>query len=243
MALMTASAGNFRLVFWVAVVPGLLAVAILVFGVREPRHRERPQDAQRASASSAVGLGDLRRLGPAFWGVLATGSVLTMARFSEAFLVLCAENAGLAIALVPLVLVIMNVVYAGSAYPVGALSDRVDRRTLMTAGFVVLIVADVVLALGSELSSVLVGVALWGLHMGVTQGLLAALIADAASPELRGSAFGVYHLATGIAALLASLIAGALWAAIGPAATFLGGALFTAVGLFGIVALTGQRSR
>lgn len=229
MALMAAFAGDFRLVFWIAVVPGLIAVAILVFGVHEPEHLKAPP-----AARQPIRLKDLGQLGTLFWGVVATGTVLTLARFSEAFLILRAENVGLTVTLVPLVLVIMNLVYAGSAYPIGALSDRFNRRALLAAGCAVLIAADLVLAVGSDLPTVLIGVGLWGLHLGMTQGLLIALVADAAPEALRGSAFGIFHLITGLATLLASLIAGSLWAAIGPAATFCGGALFTAIGLVGI---------
>lgn len=232
MVLMVAFAGDFRLVFWVAVVPGLIAVAILVIGVREPeRHDQSPGSRQPIRAA------DLRRLGGMFWGVVAAGSILALARFSEAFLVLRAENVGLTVALVPLVLVTMNATYAGSAYPLGVLSDRFGRRALLAAGFVVLMLADLVLAGGTELPAILLGVGLWGLHMGMTQGLLAALVADTVPVALRGSAFGIFHLVTGVATLLASLIAGSLWAMIGPAATFLGGAVFTLIGLVGIFAL------
>jgi MFS family permease len=147
------------------------------------------------------------------------------------------QLSGLAVSLVPLVLVIMNLVYAGSAYPLGALSDRFNRQVLLAAGFGVLIAADLDLAVGTDLVTLLVGIGLWGLHLGMTQGLLAALVADAAPAALRGSAFGVFHLVTGLATLLASLIAGSLWAAIGPAATFLGGAVFTTIGIGGLVAL------
>ena len=236
MALMTAFSGNFRLVFWIAVVPGLAAVAILVFGVREPkRHAALPHSLEHIHTS------DFRRLGTTFWGVVATGTMLTLARFSEAFLILRAEDVGLSVTLVPLVLVIMNLVYAGSAYPLGVLSDRYSRRHILGAGFAVLIAADLVLALGSDLRMILLGVGLWGLHMGMTQGLLASLVADSAPETLRGSAFGVFHLSTGLATLLASLIAGGLWAAYGPAATFLGGAAFTAIGLIAMVALVHTR--
>jgi MFS family permease len=237
MALMALFADDFRLVFWIAVVPGLIAVAILVAGVREPA-RARPPGRVRAPIRRA----DLGRLGGLFWGVVAVGAVLTLARFSEAFLILRAQDAGLRLALVPLVLVVMNVVYAASAYPMGALSDRHDRRVVLGLGFLVLILADVVLALAPGLWTVMAGVALWGLHMGMTQGLLAALVADTAPAALRGTAFGLFNVASGVAVLLASLIAGLLWQLVGPAATFLAGAAFTAIGLAGAVAVARGRA-
>jgi MFS family permease len=238
MALMALFADDFRLVFWLAVVPGLIAVAILVLGVREP-----PQPRPLAVARVPIRWSELGRLGRVFWGVVAVGAVLTLARFSEAFLILRAEDEGLSLALIPLVLVVMNVVYAASAYPMGALSDRYDRRLVLAAGFVVLIVADVVLALASGIWVVMLGIGFWGLHMGMTQGLLAALVTDTAPTNLRGTAFGLFNLASGAALLLASLIAGLLWELIGPAATFLAGAIFTAAGLVGTVVLLGRRGR
>jgi MFS family permease len=161
------------------------------------------------------------------------GAVLTLARFSEAFLVLRVHDAGLSLALIPLVLVAMNVVYAVAAYPMGILSDRLDRRLMLVAGFAVLILADVVLAFAPGMWVAMLGVGLWGLHMGMTQGLLATLVADAAPETPRGTAFGLFNLASGIALLLASLIAGPLWELIGPSATFLAGAGFTVLGLLG----------
>jgi MFS family permease len=238
MALMALFADDFRLVFWIAVVPGLMAVAILVVAVREPARR-RPAGEERAPIRWA----DLGRLGSLLWGVVAIGTVLTLARFSEAFLILRAQGAGLPLSLVPLVLVVMNVVYAASAYPVGAWSDRHDRRLMLAAGFVVLILADIVLAFASGIWTVMLGIGLWGLHMGMTQGLLAALVADTAPVDLRGTAFGVFNLASGAALLLASLIAGVLWEAVGPSATFLAGAAFTALGLAGAMVLTDRRAK
>ncbi len=238
--LMAVLAGDFRAVFWIAVIPGLIAVAILVFGVKEPEAEpQAPGDTEK----NAVHPADVRRMGGTFWGVVAIGATLTLARFSEAFLVLRASDAGLVPSLIPLVLVIMNVVYAVSAYPVGVISDRLDRRSLLIIGFVILILADLILATAPDLWIVLVGVALWGLHMGMTQGLLAALVSDSAPSPLRGSAFGVFHLVTGIATLLASVIAGGLWAWFGPAGTFFGGALVTLLGLAGMVVATRRRPR
>jgi MFS family permease len=229
MMLMTLLDDDFRAVFWLAVVPGALAVVILVLFVREPEPRVDSAEPTR------MRLIEVHRLGGMFWGVVAIGAVLTLARFSEAFLILRAQDAELPLALVPLVLVVMNVVYALSAYPIGAISDRFDRRFLLATGFLVLIAADLVLAAAAGLPMVMFGVGLWGLHLGMTQGLLAALVADAVAPAVRGSAFGVFHLVTGVTVLLASLIAGVLWETVGPQATFLAGALFTAVGLVGML--------
>jgi MFS family permease len=224
-ALMAMFEGNFRLVFWLAVIPGLVSVAVLVVGVREPPRRPR------AAAEAHIRWAELGRIEGPFWSIVAVGAVLTLARFSEAFLILRAGLAGLPAALTPLVLVAMNVVYSVSAYPMGVLSDRVDRKLMLASGFGVLIAADVVLAVAPDIWVLMLGVGLWGLHMGMTQGLLAALVADAAPTELRASAFGLFNFASGVALLLASLLAGFLWEAVGPSATFLSGASFTAVGL------------
>lgn len=230
-ALMARTGDAFRVVFWVAGIPAAVAVALMFFGVEEP---PRQSD---ASPKPAVRLADLRRLGVAFWSVVAVSAVLTLARFSEAFLVLRAQDVGLRVALVPLVMVVMNVAYALSAYPAGDLADRLGRRSMLGLGILFLIAADLVLAFGAGIPFALIGVVLWGLHMGFTQGLFAALVADTAPPELRGSAFGLFNLAVGVAMLVASVIAGALWDVYGPAATFLAGAGFTALAFVGFLAL------
>jgi len=221
--------GDFRRVFWCALIPALAAVAVLVLAVREP-----PSSA-RLAVQRPVGWGEMCRLGGRrYWMVVGVSAVLTLARFSEAFLILRARNAGLNIVLAPLVLVVMNVIYAGSAYPIGALSDRVDRRLLLAAGFAVLVLADAVLAFAPGLTLVMLGVGLWGLHMGMTQGLLAALVADTAPPPLRASAFGVFNFVSGVALLLASALAGFLWQLVGPYATFICGAALATLGLAGM---------
>lgn len=229
MGLMALTGDAFRLVFWIAVIPGVVAVTLMVFGVEEPPHRSDVQ------AKPPPRLGELGRLGGAFWAVTGVSSVLTLARFSEAFLVLRAQDVGLRIALVPLVMVVMNVVYSLSAYPAGELADRVGRRGMLGLGILFLIMADLVLALGGTIPFTLLGVALWGLHMGFTQGIFATLVADTAPPELRGSAFGLFNLAVGVAMLAASVIAGAVWDVYGPTATFLVGAGFTAMAFLGFL--------
>lgn len=229
-AFMAILAGDIRAVLWVAVLPAALSVLLLVLGVEEQR---RPQTT--APARPPLRLADLRGLGAGYWWVVAVGGVLTLARFSEAFLVLRAQDVGLRIGLVPLVMVVMSAVYALSSYPTGVLADRIDRRMLMGLGFAVLILADLVLALAPGVGMVMLGAALWGLHMGLTQGLLATLVADASPPELRGSAFGLFNLVGGLMLLAASVIAGMLWEAYGAPVTFAAGAVFTAISLLALL--------
>jgi MFS family permease len=219
--LMALLADDIRKVFWWAVVPGVLAVVLLVLGVEEsPRDGSAPSSAPRPS----LGWRGLRRLPAGLWAVVLVGGAFALARFSEAFLILRASQAGLDLALTPLVLILMNLVYAAVAAPAGRLSDRLDRRILLAAGLVVLIGADAVLALfGGALVGAMAGVALWGLHLGLTQGLLSAMVADAAPEQARGTAFGLYNLVSGLALLAASLVAGELWSQVGPQATFAAG--------------------
>ncbi|KRR09579.1 MFS transporter [Bradyrhizobium jicamae] len=234
-ALMWWTADNFTTVFWVAVIPAFLAFALIVFAVREP---ERPKALR--TVRNPISLAEIKNLGTAYWWVVAVASVFTLARFSEAFLVLRAQNVGLPIMLVPAVLVAMNVVYSLAAYPAGVMSDRMSRTAVLAGGIVVLIIADVVLALMPSIGGVALGVVLWGLHMGLTQGLLAALVADTAPAELRGTAFGFFNLLGGLAMLAASVIAGALWDIAGPQGTFLAGASFALVALAGLLMVRGK---
>ncbi len=228
--LMLLWANDFRAVFWVAVIPGLLAVALLVFGLREPEHVET------VKRSNPIRRENLKRLGGSYWWVVGIGAVFTLARFSEAFLVLRALDAGVPIALVPLVMVAMNLVYALCAYPFGKLSDRMSHRTLLALGLLVLIAADLVLAMSDHWSVLLAGVALWGVHMGMTQGLLATMVADTAPADLRGTAYGFFNLVSGLAMLVASVLAGVLWDQLGAAYTFYAGAAFCVLALVGLAA-------
>jgi MFS family permease len=219
-------ADNYIAVFWIAVLPAFVSAALIIFFVREPGRAKR-QDGERIIKMRR----ELKRLSAAYWLVVGVAAIFTLARFSEAFLLLRAQSVGMHLTFVPMVMVVMNVVYTFSAWPAGALSDSVGRYRLLFAGFALLIVADLVLAYGGGIAGVMIGVALWGLHMGLTQGLLAALVADTAPDNLRGTAFGVFNLVSGIAMLLASVIAGGLWEWAGPGGTFLAGALFTAIAL------------
>ncbi len=225
-ALMALTADNFTKVFWIAVVPAFVSAAVIIAVVREP-HRAHDMRTPRAPLSRA----ELRQLSPAYWLVVGISGIFTLARFSEAFLLLRAQSAGLPLTWIPSVMVLMSAVYALSAWPAGVWSDTIGRYRLLFAGFVLLIAADLVLALGLSVATVMIGVALWGLHMGLTQGLLSALVADTAPAYLRGTAFGMFNLVSGIAMLLASIIAGSLWEWAGPEGTFLAGAVFTAVAL------------
>ncbi len=225
-ALMIVFAGDFRTVFWFAVIPAFLCVALLVAGVREPASPAR--DGRKAPA---IYWHTLRELSRDYWWVVAIGGVFTLARFSEAFLILRARDAGLADAYAPAVLIVMNVVYAFTAYPAGKVADRMSHRTLLVIGLVLLIAADLVLAQANALGLVACGVVLWGLHMGLTQGLLATMVAATAPAHLRGTAFGFFNFISGIAMLIASVLAGLLWDSFGAATTFYAGAGISVVTL------------
>lgn len=236
--LMWLYANDITAVFWFAVIPAFLAMAFMIFGVQEP---DRPPGLRKVK--SPLSREELKRLGSGYWSVVTVAVVFTLARFSEAFLLLKAQSVGLPIMLVPAVMVVMNLVYALAAYPAGVLSDNGSRSKILFVGLSFLIVADLVLAFSSGVAGVMIGVALWGLHMGFTQGLLTTMIADTAPAELRGTAFGMFNLLTGLALLAASIIAGALWDWVGPQATFLTGAAFTAVSLAGFLVLVRRRPK
>jgi len=226
--LMLLWANDFRAVFWVALFPGLLAVSLLLFGVHEP---DRHVGGKRINP---IRRENLRRLSGRYWWVVGIGAVFTLARFSEAFLVLRAQQGGIPVAYVPLVMVGMNLVYSGSAYPFGRLSDRMNHGKLLSLGLVVLIAADLVLAANAHWLTVAVGVSLWGLHLGITQGLLATMVAETAPIDLRGTAYGFFNLISGIAMLMASAAAGLLWDRFGASFTFYAGAAFAVLALFGL---------
>ncbi len=228
-ALMLWLANDFRAVMWFAVVPAFISVTLLIAYVREPE-RAQPHVRSRATLT----LADARRLPSRYWVIVLIGAVFTLARFSEAFLVLRAQDVGLNPGFVPLVMIVMNVFYAGAAYPAGAAADRVSHRTLLFIGLALLVAADLILARAASPLAAFAGAAMWGLHMAFTQGLLSKLVADTAPADLLGTGFGLFNLVSGIAMLLASAIAGALWSGFGASATFICGAgfaLLTAAGL------------
>jgi len=227
--LMVLFANDITGVLWVAVGPAFLAVLLLIVAVREPESSGRV-----AGSGTPLTLTGARQLPFHYWLVVGLGAAFTLARFSEAFLILRAQDVGLAVGSVPLVMVVMNIVYAAVAYPAGVAADRLRPRTLLLVGLGMLIGADAALACANSPFPVLVGSALWGLHMALTQGLFSKLVADTASVDLRGTAFGIFNLVSGAALLLASLIAGALWSAFGAPATFVAGAIFAALAVLGL---------
>ena len=236
-SLMIITANSFKVVFWIAVIPAFLAVGLIVFGVKEP---ERPVTSKKAKFPLQPHI--IAQLPSAFWVIVAVSAVFTLARFSEAFLLLKAQAVGVPIAFVPAVLVVMNLIYALVAFPIGVFAEGKARRNfLLIGGLILLISADVVLAFASHLGMVAIGVALWGLHMGFTQGLLATLIADAAPPQLRGTAFGIFNLVSGVALLVASVLAGALWDGFGAQITFLAGAGFSTLALIGFIVVLARQ--
>lgn len=230
--------GQFHLVFWAAVVPAFLSFGLIVFAVKEP---ERPEGQRKVK--SPLSRSEMERLGGMFWLVTAVATVFTLARFSEAFLILRSQATGLPVYLIPAIMVLMNVVYSLSAYPAGILSDRLDRPSMLISGLLVLIAADVVLGFSTTLGGVGLGVVLWGLHMGLTQGLLSTLVADAAPAELRGTAFGLFNLLTGTATLVASVVAGGLWDWGGYRATFGAGAIFAGIAVLGLFLIRARLRR
>ena len=228
--MMAATGGDFRFAFWIAVIPAALAVLLILYGVHEPA---APGEGERRQFP--VRRAELARLGVEYWWLVGIATVLTLARFSEAFLLLAAQHAGMALALIPAVLVLMNIAYAASAYPFGRLADRRSRPNLLMMGISFLIAADIVLATAGSVWQVMAGAAVWGLHMGATQGLLSVIVADVVPADLRGTAFGLYSLITGAAMLAESIIAGSLWTAVGPAATFTAGAAFAVLSIIGVM--------
>ncbi len=229
---------DIQLVLWFAVIPAIVAVALIVVGVKEPTPVSRER-----TFRSPIHWRVLPGFSRGYWWVVVIGGVFTLARFSEAFLVLRAQQTGLSVAWVPLVMVVMAIFYALSAYPAGWLSDRISRTKLLCMGMGLLILADLVLAGSGSIITMMLGVALWGLHMGFSQGILASLVADTAPMDLKGTAFGIFNLVSGVCMLIASVLAGAIWQGMGSVNTFLAGALLAATALFLLIAVERSRGR
>jgi MFS family permease len=222
-------ANNIRLVLWIAVIPGVIALLILALAVNDPKNQVRQPNKVYFQWR------DFRKFSSAYWQLVVIASVFTLARFSDAFLILKAQASGIPIALVPLVMVVMNIIYAAVAYPAGIWSDKINRKTVLLIGIVFLIVADLVLGFANHLWVLGIGLILWGLHMALTQGLLAAMVTDTAPPDLRGTAYGIFYCVSGIATLISSIVAGMLWDAHGPSYTFFAGALFTTLAFIALL--------
>jgi MFS family permease len=228
-ALMLLWANDFRRIFWLAVIPGLAAMVLIIWGVREP------DQVTKKSSGNPLNKQNLRHLGSNYWWIVSLGGVFTLARFSEAFLIMRAQQLQIPTALIPLIMVVMNLIYAGSAYPFGKLSDRVSATSLLGFGLMVLIASDLCLGSMENWPGLFIGLVLWGIHMGITQGLFASLVSASAPAELRGTAFGFFNLISGICLLLASLTAGLLWQNLGASFTFYMGAGFASLALLGLI--------
>lgn len=222
-------ANNIRIVLWIAVIPAIISFLILAFGVKEPQIHHTKK------VKPPINILDIRHVGSSYWQLVAIAGTLTLARFSEAFLILKAQATGLPIALVPLVMVVMNIIYALAAYPAGILSDRMSRKSVLLIGVAFLIVADMILGFTTNLPMLVLGVSFWGLHMAFTQGLMATMVTDTTPQELRGTAYGIFNLVCGIAMLVASIIAGILWDKFGASVTFLTGAAFTTIAFISLL--------
>ncbi len=229
--LMVCFVNDIRKVLWIAVIPAFIAMGVLIFGVHEPERQESPNP----TGNQFFSFRDAGLLPYRYWLILGLNSIFTLARFSEAFLILRAQSVGLAVGFVPAVMIVMNAVYALTAYPAGILTDRIRPRTILAAGLAILIAADLLFATAETPLPVFIGTALWGLHMGLTQGLFSKLVADYAPARLRGTAFGIFNLVTGGALLTASAVAGLLWSVVGAQATFITGAVFTTLAFIGLI--------
>jgi MFS family permease len=229
-AFMTLRANDIKAVLWVAVLPAFISVA-LVLSIREPETQGKP-----SAKGPPIFFSNAKRLDSGYWLIVVFGAVFTLARFSEAFLILRAQSVGLAIGFVPTIMIVMNLVYAASAYPAGIASDHLSRRTMLAGGLAVLVIAELMLAFAAVPCQVFTGAGLWGLHMGFTQGLFNKLVADTAPAELLGTAFGIFNLTTGLSMLVAGIIAGLFWQMIGPQATLFAGAVFAAFAAIGVLA-------
>ena len=221
---------DIRAVLWAAILPAFIAVFLLIIVVREPESADRAADSR-----NRLTLTDTKRLPMGYWLIVVLGAVFTLARFSEAFLILRAQDVGLTVGYIPIIMIVMNIFYSIFAYPAGIAADRLSARTLLMFGIIILVIADIVLAMALPPQVTFAGAALWGLHMAFTQGLLSKLVADTAPEDLRGTSFGVFNLVSGVAVFLASFIAGLLWTAFGASVTFIAGASFSIIAAMGLL--------
>ena len=235
-ALMAWLAGNIRLVFWIAVIPAALSFLLSWLVLRET---DRPN----FQPSTSPLLRGFREIDANTRRLILVGFLFTLARFSEGFLVLKGMDAGLSEAWSPLTLVVFNIGFLVLAYPAGSLSDRASPRAILIAGMAVLVGADLILAFGTGMAPLILGVLLWGAHMALTQGIFSRMIADSAPAHLRATSFGAFYFASGIASLLANLAAGLLWDRNGAEATFIAGAGAAAVAMMMLTLLPTNTAR
>ena len=212
--LMAWFANDIRKVFWIAIIPAALSFLLTWLALREPERHS-------SSAKKAPFFSGFRELDSDTKRLIAVGFLFTLARFSEGFLILKGIEIGLSEAMSPLTLALFNLAYVALAYPAGSLSDRMSPKTILLVGIGMLVAGNIVLAETSSFVGLVVGVALWGAHMALTQGIFSRMIADSAPERLRATSFGAFWFVSGIAALLASLAAGLLWDRQGSSATFL----------------------
>lgn len=224
-ALMYLFNNNYRIVFGLATIPGLICLGILVFGVKEKEKNKEDSVNQR------IHLNDLKKFSIPFWFVVGVGVLFQLARFSEAFLILRVKDFGLDLSLVPLVLIVMNIVYSLSAYPFGFMSDFVQREWFLIGGLIVLCLSDFILGMATSLPISFLGIVLWGLHLGLTQGVLTTLVADTCDSGLRGTGYGIFNLFSAVTLLFASILAGYLWDHLGAEYTFVVGGGFSLASL------------
>lgn len=228
--LMSLLGDQLRLVFWVALIPGLLAVALILLGVEEPKNAptgETPMKAWKFNHFSA-----------AFWEACAMGFILQLSRLGDAFLILRAKDFGVATHFLPGVLIVMNIVYSLTSYPAGSLSDRVGRKTVITFGFLLLALANGLLALNASIVITFLGIVLWGIQMGLTQSNLIALVTDTCPATLRGTALGIYNLFSAIAMIIGGSSTGYIWDHFGASTAFY---VAASVSVIGLVLLQFQR--
>ena len=216
-------AGNIRTVLWIAVIPALISMIILIFGVEEPKIH------YKIDKKPSLQLKEIYNLSSEYWKLVLIAGIFTLTKFSDAFLILKAQAIGFQVTFVPLIMVIMNIIYAFGAYPAGILSDKVNRKVVLLIGIVLLIIANIILAMADDFFMLVLGIIFWGMHMAFTQGLLATMVTDTTAPEIRGTAYGIFNFVCGIAMLLSSIIAGILWDQLGSSSTFIAGAIGAAL--------------
>lgn len=213
---------NYRLIFLLSAIPGMIAILILLSLVKQPPVKD---DVKKDHAGWR--LSDIKYLPKSFWSLLIVAFVLMLARFSEAFINIRAHDVGWPVHFLPLLIVGMDLVHAGIAYPIGRMANRNNLNTLLLRGILVLVVTNVVFITTQSVVGVAIASMLAGLHVGMTQGILSTLVAESTPAELRGTAFAIYYFSAGIAVLIGNTLAGKLSDLLGTTGCFVGGLAFT----------------